>query len=652
MAASPTTLLDGHLGPSGGTGETREATRRRWAGFRDRSPLLSVYVLSCLFYLWTTTSTGHALDFGAAQTDDYNQLTNGFLRGELSISTLPPKGLLALKNPYDPAQNFPYNAPIHDLALYHGHLYLTWGPTPVVTLFLPWRLLHVGGIPQGFAIWLYCAVGLGCSMLLLKYLADRFLPNVRTWQLVIGSIALAGSNLAAFLLRSPDVYEVNVASSLCFAMAGAYLLASGGLGRLRPSRLAAGSLCVGLAAAGREDDVVLGLLVLVVFGLILRRDRPITARVGLRLAIVALGPFLLVGVLLIAYNVARFGSPLQFGSQYQLALFNPQTTQYYQLGYIAPSLYGYLIDPIRWTLGFPYFMLPAPYHPTGAPKAYAPETMGGILTSTPIVLGLFALPFMLRRRRLTSELAWFVTALTTCAGLLVLAISFSIPGGSTRYEADFASLLIVPALLVWYAFCDTDRGLRRRLAKVLGTALALYGALVGTALSTTGYFAYNQKEYPDLETSDPNTYWRLDQLTSIFPTAVTLLIGRPVVSRIADIDGVSAQLGLVNIDDGKNLFFYLSPSPATIEVVAPGSSRSDLIGGFSPGPASPRGAEVVVHWRTGRTTRLVVYRPGLVSLPITLHLGLNRISVWATLRGPRHVAAGPFVQVYKFSVKS
>src|SRR5207248_6297600 len=51
------------------------------------------------------------------------------------------QALLALADPYDPAQNAPYR--LHDASLYHGRYYLYFGPTPVALLYLPLRAVGV-----------------------------------------------------------------------------------------------------------------------------------------------------------------------------------------------------------------------------------------------------------------------------------------------------------------------------------------------------------------------------------------------------------------------------------------------------------------------------------------------------------------------------
>ena len=111
---------------------------------RYRLAIAALLVLALAFYMWTAASS-IPFTFPSADQDIYNELTTGFLHGHTYLPITPPAGLLHLKNPYDPAQNAPYNAAFHDLSLYHGHFYSQWGPTPVVTLFAPFRAHRVFG---------------------------------------------------------------------------------------------------------------------------------------------------------------------------------------------------------------------------------------------------------------------------------------------------------------------------------------------------------------------------------------------------------------------------------------------------------------------------------------------------------------------------
>jgi hypothetical protein len=141
-------------------GRVMSGWRSRVTGFRV---LLAALLLGIFaFYWWTANTSYYPPKVGPNVEDRYNLLTDGFTHGQLSFRVQPPSGLLALENPYDPVANLPYragDAGYHDVSLYKGRFYLYFGPTPVVTLFAPFRVLGLGHISESFAVLLYSWTG-------------------------------------------------------------------------------------------------------------------------------------------------------------------------------------------------------------------------------------------------------------------------------------------------------------------------------------------------------------------------------------------------------------------------------------------------------------------------------------------------------------
>jgi hypothetical protein len=598
-----------------------------------RISLFGVWLVSTLFYYWTATTSGDPIVFGQPQTDYYNLLADGFLKGHLSVLSLPPKGLLALSNPYNPYANSNFSGNFHDLALYHGHFYLTWGPTPVLTLYLPWRLLHLGQIDQNLACLIFASVGLWFALLLLDALVTRFVPRVGAWKLAISGLLLASASVLPYLLRTPEIYQVSIAGAYCFAMVSLYLLASAlAGGRVRRWRLAAGSLAAGLSAGSHWDLVLLG-AVLVALVVWLHRHAEDRSRQGLvRLGALVLAPFAVVVIALLVYNVARFGSPLQFGASYQLAGYDPTKTPFYRLGYLWPSLYYYFVAPVRWTFAFPFFALsPPPAYPGGVPSTYVPEVIGGILTTTPLLLLLFALPFL--RRRFTGEFLRICLLLCGLGLVLAVLIAFSLPGGSMRYEADYATFLILPAVLAWMLWTPAARWGRRLLAGG-GALLALYGATVAVAVSTTG--ATDQ-----FRLGDPTAYAALQRTTSVLPTLLVRLEGHPSVIRVIDPDaGYPTALGDYGTYHPGTSFTLLSHHEE-IDILAPDTASYVMRAQFGRAATAPTGGRITVYVQDGAKTLHFRYRPGERHVQLVLQRGLNQIFAWVTFTHPQAPGAFP-----------
>jgi hypothetical protein len=612
---------------------------------REISVVAIIFVLIALILLWTSTSDGYATHIGAVQTDQYNQLADGFLHGQLSILTPAPKGLTSLSDPYSPALNSAYQGAYHDLALYHGHFYLTWGPTPVITLYIPWRILHLGDMPVGFSVWIFCVIGLGFILAAFYRLATHYVPTVNTKRLALCSVALALSSVLPFILQRTEVYEAAISSAYCFVGIGAYFLVTGALsGRLSLRRLAISSLAFGLTAGGRWDLVFVGGFILPLVALhYVRNNRDLRSR--LRGITWILGPFALCILLLLWYNVARFGSPLESGASYVLAGYDPTVAKLYQPGYLPPDLFYYLIDPPHFTLNFPYFQLPpAPYYPFAVPTGYlGAEITGGLIASTPILLWLAAAPFILRRSA-RSAFRPVVLLPVFVAIVVILFIAFTIPGATMRYEVDFATLLLVPALLVWLVTCEGRRPLRS-ISRVLGTIAIVLGCWVGMAAGLTGYEDF-------LPYTRPVQWSAMEYVTSPIPDAVIRIVGHPIVSWLASPDGQDVALGNFGFGIGTIERFYASPQATFINVMAPHAGtlriQATLVTTGTGIVGQPSPVDIIV--KNGRDQISKPEHAGHISLNIPVRGGLNPLQLSAKLPGKPEAPMAGLAAVWYLTV--
>lgn len=505
-------------------------TRRRRRVLEVASSVIALGLVLA-FYAWTAaTSAGtFPTQLSLNGRDYYNHLTDAFLEGQIALLIEPPAELLALENPYDRAQYAALKPPPpHDMSLFEGRYYVYWGPTPVLTLFLPARLLLGDDLSERAAIVIFSFAGLLVSLALLRYAARRFLPHPRRWMLAMGGLALATGTTALYNLRRPTIYEVALSAGFCFTMAGAYLLLRGALEeRHRWRRLAGASACIGLAAGARPTLALNGLLVVAVLAFLLRSGRLPSRAARWRAALALLGPVTLAGLLLLAYNAARFGSPGQFGLIYQLNQFDPFPPDG-GLPHFIPGLYLYLLAPPLVNLNFPFIHLPPPPgYPGTLPPGYNLEHVGGLLPMVPIVLlGLVALPLA---RRATAPgvrgLGRVMAAGLLVGGVVLLAICASIYAGTMRYGMDFVPLILVAALLGWMLLASLPQRRLRRGFAIAGAALIAWTAVAGVATSITGQF-------DSLRLGRPQTYASLERAFSPLPTAAAALAGRPLITEV------------------------------------------------------------------------------------------------------------------------
>lgn len=583
-----------------------------------------IFLGTAAFYL-LIAETSRLLVLRGREKEPYNQLANAFLHFHLSVGRAPA-ALLRLADPYNPAQNHAVmhhvllnGESMHDFALYHGHLFLTWGPAPVIVLLVPMHLL--GLEPSASVMVALCSiVGIGFALAALRVVL-RQIGSLPMWMCVLAALALVLSSVVPFLLRRPAVYEAAIAGGYCFAMAAVWLALSA-LAARRASlrRLALLSLCVGLAAGSRPTLGCLALVLVPVY-ISLRSTRP---RRGLLLALLV--PVGVCAALLMTYNQARFASPLEYGRHYVLATDNENTAHWATLSNVPPSLWYYIASPPRPLALFPFVGLGPPplTYPGSPPSGYTGLTpTGGLLPMTPILVFLPALPWIWRRRpALLGPLAGGLLALAGAGLVCLLFLAYQFYGTTERYEADFTTLLLFGALAAWLALAKGTRGRRRWLVRRGGGVLAVWGCLTGLAISFIGSANL-------LATTLPGAWATLENIGAPVSTAIAVAAGHPVLAEVSapNVEPV-APASFTSLSAGTAPFSLSSGGQANLTIVSPGSRVATLLVSARPGAALRPGASLWVvltnpeHWQ--RTYRLPS-GGGVARIPVPLSIGVNRL---------------------------
>jgi hypothetical protein len=486
----------------------------KWIAFGVFTPVF-------LFYLWTglTSQAG-----GAEESRGYyNLLTDGFLAGRLSLLVTPSPQLLALQDPYDPDLNAPYR--LHDAALYKGKYYLYYGPTPVLILFGPFKLLTGRHLSEGTAAALFASAGFLFTLLLLLLYYKHFCDQLPTYLVYAAGLGLAFCNAVPFLLRRPLHYEVAISCGFALVFASLYCFATVALlGFWSRWRLIVGSLLLGLAVGARFPVLGASIVPMLLSAWFLIRNRRETlARKIAFLACV----FVPLSVCLLSigiYNYLRFGSLLEFGMHYTLqGLVSPKVYEFYNPKRFIYGLYYYLLCPPHWTRVFPFVVLD-PYRAMVPPAFLVLEPVGGLLVNAPFIGILFALPAVVystvRARPLFA--ISLITSMLIGGALLVL---FSLAAGTMRYEVDFATWFLLPALLLWLYLLASVRGRAwfYRSFLVIFLLLISYGMMCGLAFSMTGYADALRRYHPNAYTG----------IRSVFSPIESVLL--PKVVRGADL---------------------------------------------------------------------------------------------------------------------
>jgi hypothetical protein len=206
--------------------------------------------------------------------------------------------------------------------------------------------------------------------------------------------------------------------------------------------------------------------------------------------------------------------------------------------------------------------------------------------------------------------------------LIVALVSWALFGTTERYEVDFVSLLLIPAFLVWAMILARVRPktAARRIWAVVGVVLTLIGAVIGTAISFTGYEDL-------LRTGHPAVFDALEDATAPVATVATMIFGdQPRIARVDDgALAVSAAAGTSGLTED-HASAYLGSGPLSISILSPGDRRVALVTTVTPGPGAPRRlSSVAIRASSNGRSAIVPLIGSGVRLPVSLHWGLNRV---------------------------
>lgn len=417
----------------------------------------------------------------------YEYLVDGFLEGHTSLSVLPAPQLLSLPDPYDPLQNGPWR--LADASLYQGRFYLYFGPTPVL-LMLPWRLAFGSHLPQRLAVAAFASAGMAALALLVAGVRRRHFPGLSP--LAAGCIlitALCASWLPV-TIRRPDAWELPiVAACACLWWALYFLWRCMDSEKGGGWALAAGA-AVALMLGSRPTCLFAGAAVI---AFMFDPRRPGDRRLPLAAAVAAAG-----GLALLAYNVARYGHPLEFGQSYQL-----WGTDERQIVHFSPRYFGYNAWVYLLALPdlSPYFPFVLAVPPGGEPAGHLGiDEMHGALISIPVqlaTLGAFAWAWARRGDPGSAALRRTLWA-GALSSAFAACILFCFAGAVARYTTElFAGATVTTTVGLMAIFSGSLGGPARNVIRLLALCAAAWTAAY-VALASAEQRILFRKENPSV----------------------------------------------------------------------------------------------------------------------------------------------------------
>ncbi len=469
---------------------------------------------------WSGTSridfTLHINDWASNAAAQYGALAHSLLNGRLDLAKDPPAAMAALSNPYDTAAR-QAAAPdaLWDVAYYNGRYYVYFGIVPCLLFQLPFELLTgiqdlPPSLPMILLAWLYIVAVFG----FVKQAVRRWFPKASAAAYLLTATGAAAGSQIYYLLHRPSVYEYAILCGATFVLWALWqwLCAANTPVERRKTvlfHLAFGSLCMALVAGCRPQMVLFAALALPILWPRYITEKRLRSRAGAGEAVAFLLPVVLVAVGLMWYNAARFGSPFDFGANYNLTS-NDMTGRGFAVGRIAPAVVTFLFGIPGVQAVFPY--LTAARMQTNYLGLTITELhYGGAFACLPLLWGLASLPLARGRLAAKRDLRAVVRLVLVCT-LALAVVDCQMAGMLYRYQSDWLGPLLLAAALAWLL---AEQTLQARpipaLTRALRTVLPL-AVLAGACYNFCVYFAAE----PQLMGQNPALYENVSRLVQFW----------------------------------------------------------------------------------------------------------------------------------------
>ncbi len=400
-------------------------------------------------------------------TAQYQELAEAFLDGQLYLDQEPPEFLAEMENPYDYTERA-QQAKIHDstyywdAAYFEGRYYVYFGVVPVLLLYLPFRFITGMDLPNVAAIQIFlCFFVLGAFLLIgqiiKKYFRMRRIPYL---SYLIVSLIFVNAAGAVFIAKRPDFYSIPILSGVTFTLFGLYfwMRSDTGEGRIHPIYAGLGSLCMALVAGCRPQLLLASGMAFVIFWTSVFKDRSLFSKKGWKSSIAICLPYILIAAGIMWYNAARFGSPFDFGANYNLTT-NDMTGRGFRVERVGLSIFTYFFQFPNITADFP-FLQSVSIENNYLGRTITEPMFGGIFAVIPLLWILILLPSKWRELQKNKIFA-------LC--LVPLIVSFVIgifdaqgAGLLQRYVSDFSFLACLSAVILVFFLYEQTLGSQRK----------------------------------------------------------------------------------------------------------------------------------------------------------------------------------------------
>ena len=476
---------------------------------------LAVLLITLIWgFYW---SSSHVLlnEASKPHQQQYKELADVLLSGNVKLPDEPSEGLLNAENPYDTialqAEGIDYKA---DYAFYNGSYYIYFGIVPELLLYLPVHALTGKDLPNHYAVFAFYALFAVGIFLLYSEIIKRYKLNTGLVPYLMLSALTSICGPMAYLYFTADLYSVPIIAAFAFTVVGLFFWMRG-LGSSKEALCyALGSLSMAMVAGCRPQILIFSLLAIPIFWDKVIKERELFSKKSIGRTIAICLPYALVAALVMWYNYARFGSVFDFGATYSLTN-NDMNLRGFSLKRMLLGLWTFLfgmpnIDTVypflhTSTLSFDYLG-----------KIVTEHYYGGVIVCNMITWPVFLMGLI---RKDLKERKLLVPALMLVGGSLIIGLlDANSAGVLQRYASDMSlGILLASGIVVLAAFSKLSPKIENSENNTLTTTLRsrLFGIFKLIFIFTLIYalmIIFNADGGITLKHYNPELYYRIGEL--------------------------------------------------------------------------------------------------------------------------------------------
>lgn len=421
---------------------------------KQRIAVIAVALVQICVFAHLSTVNHDALKWDETEVHhrQYYNLIDAFKHGQLSIGEGSDE-LNAMENPYDYGARLENEVEFNwDNAFYDGNYYSYFGVLPAILLYLPYNLATGGDLPNHAAVVILGSLVIIGAMLLLWEIIKKWFKRTPFVLYLLMCVVFSAVSSLFYAVYKPDFYMVPPLSGLALSLFGIslWLGAENKNGTLKSGRVLWGAFLIALTSLCRPQFLITVFFGVIIYWNSVFKSRTLFSKSSVKQTLALCVPFVLVAAAAMWYNLARFGSPFDFGANYNLTT-NDMTKRGMVLGRTGLGIFTYFLQPMRIDGQFPFLndFFPATVYQG---VTISEKQMGGAFMMFPILI--FAIVGICRKKLFKKKTPYAIACFSMFAAVLVAVLDTQMAGILMRYFTDFVWLLMIAASISLFAVYD------------------------------------------------------------------------------------------------------------------------------------------------------------------------------------------------------